>query len=95
MTMASCAYVARYVMKKVTGAKAAEHYVSVDVESGEVSDLLPEYITMSLKPAIGERWFAKFPEDFELFELGTFDDETGTFACGVPASLGRGSSFKE
>ncbi|AXH76874.1 MAG: replication initiator protein [Microviridae sp.] len=73
VTLQSCAYVARYVMKKITGAKASEHYISVDSDTGEISDLQPEYITMSLKPAIGERWFAKYqgdvyPDDFAVMD---------------------------
>lgn len=28
--------------------------------------------------------FGKFPEDFTLFELGTFDDETGHIVCHSP-----------
>ncbi|AXH76875.1 MAG: nonstructural protein [Microviridae sp.] len=33
----------------------------------------------------------RFPQDFELYVLGKFDDETGRFDCGLPVSLGRGS----
>lgn len=71
VTFESAAYVARYVMKKVTGDDAAEHYKAVDKETGEIkmnddgSIFLyqPEYLTMSLKPGIGAGWFQKFTDD--------------------------------
>jgi len=36
---------------------------------------------------------AKFPEDYELFKLGTWDDESGKFDCGIPVFLGRGDLY--
>lgn len=56
----TAAYVARYVTKKVTGDAAAEHYKWINPETGEVHQLQPEYITMSLKPAIGATWWEKY-----------------------------------
>lgn len=56
LTFESAAYVARYIMKKVTGDPADEHYRKVDVETGEVVDLEPEFCHMSLKPGIGSDW---------------------------------------
>jgi len=53
VTFESAAYVARYVMKKVTGDKSAEHY----------KGLLPEYTTMSRRPGIGKGWYEKFKTD--------------------------------
>nr|QJB20087.1 MAG: replication initiator protein [Microvirus sp.] len=50
VTFESAAYVARYVLKKITGDKAAEHY----------GGRLPEYVTMSLKPGIGSAWFERY-----------------------------------
>lgn len=43
----SAGYVARYIVKKVTGKAAAEHYRRVDVNTGEEIQLLPEYTDMS------------------------------------------------
>lgn len=63
VTFESAAYVARYVMKKVTGEAAERHYQSVIPETGEIVDRLPEYVTMSLKPAIGADWFEKYSSD--------------------------------
>ena len=61
----SCAYVARYVTKKITGDAAEEHYKGKK----------PEYITMSRRPGIGAEWFDKyhsdvFPQDFVVLKNG-------------------------
>lgn len=60
VTFESAAYVARYIMKKVTGGAAAEHYRVTCLETGEVIDRVPEFTTMSRRPGIGRRWFDKF-----------------------------------
>lgn len=69
----SAAYVARYVMKKITGPKADEHYKRVDPETGEIYWICPEYNRMSLKPVkdmpqgtpggLGALWFQKYQTD--------------------------------
>ena len=69
VTFESAAYVARYIMKKVTGDLAEGHYERVDPETGEITQLAPEYTTMSRRPGIGSEWFKKyssdvFPDDF-------------------------------
>jgi len=56
----SAAYIARYVTKKVTGKKAAEHYARVDPFTGEMYQLEPEFATMSRRPGIAAGWFEKF-----------------------------------
>lgn len=53
VTFESAAYVARYVMKKVTGDRAEQHYLGRK----------PEYITMSRRPGIGRGWYDKFKGD--------------------------------
>lgn len=63
VTFESCAYVARYVLKKRTGKFADKHYERVVDETGEIVQVLPEYTTMSLKPAIGRRWFEEFHKE--------------------------------
>lgn len=50
VTFESAAYCARYVMEKVTGDMAAEHYAG----------RAPERAWMSLKPGIGAEWFDRF-----------------------------------
>ena len=52
-TFESAAYVARYIMKKVTGPDAEAHY----------GDWPPEYITMSRRPGIAEDWIKKYMRD--------------------------------
>ena len=66
VTFESAAYVARYVMKKVTGDAAEAHYTTVNVETGEISVRTPEFNKMSLKPGIGAAWFDKFLKVFLL-----------------------------
>lgn len=63
VTFESAAYVARYVMKKVTGKPADEHYRYVDSDTGEVCQRVPEFCRMSLKPGIGADWFGKYGRD--------------------------------
>lgn len=62
VTWQSAAYTARYVMKKVTGQNAEEHYMRAD-EHGECYQLKPEYTSMSLKPGIGHSWFEAYESD--------------------------------
>lgn len=68
LTFESAAYVARYVLKKVTGDMAHEHYRRVSLETGECVWLQPEYCTMSLKPGIGQAWFDSFQGDIEAYD---------------------------
>lgn len=63
VTFESAAYVARYVMKKVTGDLAKAAYEVVATDTGEVIDRRPDYNAMSLKPGIGADWFKKFKSD--------------------------------
>ncbi len=53
VTFESAAYVARYVLKKVTGDKAEEHYQGKQ----------QEYTTMSRRPGIGKEWLLKYKDD--------------------------------
>lgn len=49
----SAAYVARYVMKKVSGDRAVEHYAGRE----------PEFSLMSRRPGIGRGWIERFKDD--------------------------------
>lgn len=65
VTFESCAYVARYVTKKITGDGADEHYQGRE----------PEFVRMSRRPGIGKDWFDKFksdvyPHDFVVIRDG-------------------------
>ncbi len=63
LTFDSAAYVARYVMKRVTGDRAADHYMDINLVTGELNDLEPEYSTMSRRPGIGSSYFDSFTGD--------------------------------
>lgn len=60
VTHESAGYVARYSLKKVVGARARFHYQRVDLRSGEILSVVPEFAHMSLRPGIGYRWFEKY-----------------------------------
>ncbi len=65
----SAAYVARYIMKKITGPPAEEHYSRSNPITGEIWQVMPEYTTMSRRPGIGAGWLDKYttdvyPDDF-------------------------------
>ena len=53
VTFESCAYVARYILKKVTGDEADAHYAGRH----------PEYTTMSRRPGIARDWIDKYATD--------------------------------
>jgi hypothetical protein len=65
----SAAYVARYVMKKVSG--QAKDWVNPKTGlrvyercvDGEIVDVEPEFVGMSLKPGIGADWIRRFKSD--------------------------------
>lgn len=63
LTFKSAAYVARYVMKKVTGPPAAIHYQDLDEITGEAHQVLPEFAQMSNRPGIGATWLKKYMTD--------------------------------
>lgn len=69
MTYESAAYVAGYVRKKVSQKVDPDHYRRVNLETGEVVEVVPEFSRMSLRPAIGRTWIEKYwrdvyPRDF-------------------------------
>jgi len=74
LTFESAAYVARYILKKVNGDEAEEHYSSVD-EQGNFFRRSSEYVTMSRRPGIASDWYEKFssdvfPDDFVVIRGG-------------------------
>lgn len=56
----TAAYVARYMVKKRKGRDAATHYERVDMVTGEIIEVLPEFSRMSLNPAVGKDWWEKY-----------------------------------
>lgn len=63
LTFETAAYTARYIMKKVTGDRAAKHYEVIESSTGEVHSRVPEFTRMSLKPGIGANWMDEFHSD--------------------------------
>lgn len=63
VTYQSANYVARYCLKKVTGVGADEYYSRVDLETGEIYQLQPEFNQMSRKPGIGATYIEKYSND--------------------------------
>lgn len=59
VTFDSAAYVARYVMKKVTGPAAADHYARLGPDD-VLFAIAPEYSTMSRRPGLGTDWLRRF-----------------------------------
>ncbi len=62
VTFESAAYVARYIMKKITGDFADQHYEFID-QYGEIHQRKPEYTTMSRRPGLGQGWLEKWRSD--------------------------------
>ena len=62
VTYETAAYCSSYILKKITGDLAESHYRRV-LETGEIINLQPEYITMSLRPAIGKDWVSTYSSE--------------------------------
>lgn len=64
VTVESCAYVARYIMKKQKGDDAVFY---------DLHNVIPEFTLMSRKPGIGRQWYEDHPDlyDFEYINLKT------------------------
>lgn len=62
LNYASAAYTAGYVLKKITGKKAQDHYLRCD-DYGVAYWLEPEYVTMSRRPGIGSDWYERYKTD--------------------------------
>lgn len=67
VTFDSCAYVARYIMKKVSGDVAESHY-QVLTSDGEIIDREPEFTVMSRRPGIGAGWFDRYHSEVYSFD---------------------------
>lgn len=63
VTFESCAYVARYCTKKITGDASERAYSRVVEATGEILQVAPEFATMSRNPGIGRGWFDLFKSE--------------------------------
>lgn len=63
LTPQTASYCARYVLKKLTGKEAEIAYSVTDPETGELSQVRPEYQACSLRPGLGNGWLARFGRD--------------------------------
>lgn len=71
----TCAYVSRYVTKKVNGLKADEYY----------NGRKPEYVTYSTKPVLGADYFIKNYKEFaNTGVVSVFSDKK--YECPIPRS---------
>lgn len=73
VTYQSAAYVARYVMKKISGDRAADHYQRIHPVTGKHVKVEPEFCVQSRRPGIGASWYDKykgdaFPSDFIIVD---------------------------
>ncbi len=80
VTFQSAAYVARYIMKKVTGDKAGAHYEWIDPLTGEIHRRKPEYVTMSRNGGIGKEWLKNWKGDVYPHDYVVVNGKR----CGVP-----------
>jgi hypothetical protein len=63
VTKQSGGYVARYVIKKVGGAMAPDHYQRIHPITGELCWVVPEFMCCSTNPGIGGNFIDKFASD--------------------------------
>lgn len=76
----TCAYVARYILKKQTGEHGKEHYRRLNIE--------PPFTRMSRNPGIGMNYLAQHPECFQYLSVSVGDvDGAKTFP--LPPALRR------
>jgi len=59
VTLDSCAYVARYIVDKVTGDRADGHYTVV-TSDGVVVSRVPEFTCQSRRPGIASEWYKRY-----------------------------------
>lgn len=62
-TFESAAYTARYIMKKITGDNASDHYTVIHPITGLTHEVEPEYNNMSRRPGIAKDWFDRHQAD--------------------------------
>lgn len=63
VTYQSAGYVARYTLKKAGKQFDAGHYQKLNLETGEIIDVHPEFQRMSRRPGIGHAFYERFKSD--------------------------------
>lgn len=71
VTPETAAYTARYVLKKIGGELADDHYTRIVPGREEPVPIEPEFCLMSLKPGIGAKWFEKYGVS-DIYDSGDF-----------------------
>lgn len=64
VTFSSCAYVSRYITKKITGEASKDAYEGIT----------PEFVNMSRRPGIGKDWFLKYSSDVYPYDEVIIND---------------------
>ena len=72
VTFQSAAYVARYILKKVSGPNSEQHYQHI-TSDGQIVTRNPEYCTMSRRPGIGAGWYDKYETDLYPHDVCVVD----------------------
>ena len=62
VTFETAAYVARYAVKKQTGASSHAYEVRCPMSGVLLERIAPEYATMSRRPGIGRGWFERYKD---------------------------------
>lgn len=65
VTFESCAYVSRYITKKISGDQAYEHYQKFSDRTGEIFNVEPEFFNASRNNGIGHDWYKKYGADLD------------------------------
>jgi hypothetical protein len=65
LTPESAAYICRYTMKKLGGTLALNHYEKVNLDTGEIFKIKPEYVRSSTRPGIGKAWFTRYKKQLK------------------------------
>jgi hypothetical protein len=63
LTFETAAYTARYCMKKAKGKNKESHYERLIPETGEITQIEPEFSLMSRRPGIGRDWIDNYRSD--------------------------------
>ena len=72
VTFQSAAYVARYILKKVTGPNSKDNYQHI-TSDGQILYRKPEYTTMSRRPGIGADWYDLYSDDLYPHDVCVVD----------------------